>query len=173
MIALFNKIISFLKTFDGFLERIEKFVLISILSFVIGLSFLQVILRNFFGSGFIWGDVFLRQMVLWIGLIGASIATKENRHINIDIVSRIIFSKAKFVINIFINIISAYVCLLLLKASFRFVASEKSFGTAVFENFPVWIFQTIFVITFCLMTFRFALNILDNIKSLLTKEKLN
>jgi TRAP-type C4-dicarboxylate transport system permease small subunit len=63
--------------------------------------------------------------------------------------------------------------LLLLKASFRFVASEKSFGTAVFENFPVWIFQTIFVITFCLMTFRFALNILDNIKSLLTKEKLN
>ena len=108
MIVLFNKVISFLKTFDGFLERIEKFVLISILSFVIGLSFLQVILRNFFGSGFIWGDVFLRQMVLWIGLIGASIATKENRHINIDIVSRIIFSKAKFVINIFINIISSW-----------------------------------------------------------------
>lgn len=173
MMVLFNRIISFLKTFDGILEKIERIILITILSFVIGLSFLQVILRNIFGSGFIWGDVFLRQMVLWIGLIGASIATKENRHINIDIVSRIIFSKAKFVINIFINIISAFVCLLLLKASFRFVASEKSFGTTVFESFPVWIFQTIFVIAFCVMTFRFTLSFLNNINNLLTKEKLN
>lgn len=169
MMISFNDILSFLKTFDGILERLEKFVLISVLSFVIGLSFLQVILRNFVGGGFIWGDVLLRQMVLWIGLIGASIATKENRHLNIDIVSKIVSSKAKYFINILINIMSAYICSLLLKASFRFVVSEKSFGTTVLENFPVWIFETIFIIAFCLMMFRFVLNILNNINNLLTK----
>lgn len=164
---LFDNLFKVLSIFDNILEKIERTVLISILSFVIGLSFLQVILRNFFGWGFIWGDIFLRHMVLWLGLIGASIATKENRQINIDIVSRVLHSKSKLIINILISLISVYVCYLLFKASISFVTAEKSFETTIFNDFPAWIFQIIFPFAFFIIAYRFALNVLNNLRDLL------
>jgi len=164
---LFENLFRILSIFDNILEKIERTVLISILSFVIGLSFLQVVLRNFFGLGFIWGDIFLRHMVLWLGLIGASIATKENRQINIDIVSRILHSKSKLIINILIGLISVSVCYLLFKASITFVTAERSFGTIIFKDFPAWIFQVIFPIAFFIIAYRFALNVLNNLRDLL------
>ncbi len=164
---MIDKFLKSLKSVDDLLEKVEKTVLIGVLSLVIGLSFLQVILRNFFGGGFIWGDVFLRHMVLWLGLIGASIATKENRHINIDIVSRILKDKSKSIINILINLVSAYICWLLLKASISFVSAEKEFGSTIFADTPVWIFQSIFPVAFSIMVFRFVLNVFNNFKSLI------
>ncbi|MFC1562983.1 TRAP transporter small permease, partial [candidate division KSB1 bacterium] len=123
--------------------------------------------RNYFDGGFIWGDVFIRQMVLWLGLIGASFATKEKRHINIDIVSRILKDKSKHFVNILVSLISVYVCWLLLKASIDFVSAEKGFGTTIFTDTPAWLFQVVFPIAFSIMVFRFVLNVFNNLRSLI------
>ncbi len=167
MKAIFDKILKPLKIVDNLFDKAEKVLLISILSFVIGLSFLQVIMRNFFEGGFVWGDVFLRHMVLWLGLIGASVATKENRHINIDIVSRLLKAKSKIIVNLLVSLISVYVCWLLLMSSIKFVSAEKEFGTTIFSDTPAWIFQSIFPIAFSIMEFRFVLNIFNNLRSLM------
>ena len=57
---------------------------------MIGGSFLQVLLRNLFHAGVEGTDVLLRHGVLWIALVGASLAIRRARHIRIDIVPRLI-----------------------------------------------------------------------------------
>ncbi|MEO2043622.1 MAG: TRAP transporter small permease, partial [Nitrospinaceae bacterium] len=54
---------------DQFLEKIEGYLIVSILSLMILLSFGQMVLRNFFNMGIIWGDTLLRQWVLWLGFL--------------------------------------------------------------------------------------------------------
>ena len=59
------------------------------------LAFLQIFLRNVFTTGLAWGDLVLRNLVLWIGFIGATLATREGKHINIDILSRSLLSSGR------------------------------------------------------------------------------
>ena len=49
---------------------------------------LQIILRNVFHSGLLWADPLMRHIVLWLGCLGAALATTSARHINIDVFSR-------------------------------------------------------------------------------------
>ncbi|MFC1558604.1 TRAP transporter small permease [candidate division KSB1 bacterium] len=164
-----NTIISLLKTIDNLFERIEKIFLVLVLLSVIGLSFFQVILRNYFSGGIFWADIFLRNMVLWLGLIGASLATKRERHIGIDIVSRIVKSRGKYAVNIIISFVSMVVCLILFNASLVFIESEKSFGSEIFDGFPSWIVQMVFPVAFGLMIFRFGLHVIYNIREIVKK----
>jgi TRAP-type C4-dicarboxylate transport system permease small subunit len=68
--------------------RIEDGILAALLTLMIAVAVVQILLRNFFGAGIIWGDVLVRILVLWIGLTGAMIATRQNKHISIDLVAR-------------------------------------------------------------------------------------
>ena len=74
-----------LKQLDEWLAKAESGVLVFLLFLMVFLAFGQVILRNFLSSGLLWTDLFLRQMVLWVGFLGASLAVRERRHISIDV----------------------------------------------------------------------------------------
>jgi len=73
---------------DETIDRVEQTLLVTFLGFMILIAFLQIVLRNFFNTGLSGGDPLLRNLVLWIGFIGATLATREGKHINIDVVSR-------------------------------------------------------------------------------------
>ena len=70
------------------LGRVEKFFVVVMLSVMILLAFLQIVLRNAFSTGISWGDPIVRYLVLWVAFIGASLATKEEKHITIEVLSR-------------------------------------------------------------------------------------
>ena len=140
---------------DDFLAKIESVMLITFLSVMIGLSAVQIGLRNFFHTGISWADVFLRHLVLWTGFLGAALASKEGRHINIDVVSKILPAKYTPWIELVIDVFSAFICVLLGRAAWIFVADEMSFGGDLFLEIPTWIFQTIFPGAFIIIAFRF------------------
>ena len=52
------------------LANIEDALLVAMLTVMIVLAVGQVLMRNFFGLGFPWGDPIIRLLVLWIGLMG-------------------------------------------------------------------------------------------------------
>ena len=54
------------------------------------MAFGQVVLRNFFHTSIEWGDVFLRHLVLWLGFLGAVIATGEGRHLKIEFINKLV-----------------------------------------------------------------------------------
>jgi TRAP-type C4-dicarboxylate transport system permease small subunit len=74
---------------NSWIEKGETALIVFIVIFMVFLAFLQVVLRNVFSQGLLWGDILLRQLVLWIGFIGASLATREEKHINIDLFCKI------------------------------------------------------------------------------------
>ena len=76
-------------------------MLVVIVLFMVVLAFLQVLLRNIFDQSFLWGDPLLRHLVLWVGFIGASLATREEKHINIDVLGRALKGRPKLAVRFF------------------------------------------------------------------------
>lgn len=148
---------------DRNLLRIENFLIIALLSVMVLFAFFQVILRNVLSTGILWADIFLRHLVLWVGFIGASLATRESKHINIDILTRFVSKSKQVYFKIFIDLISAGVCLVLARAGYKFLSYEIEAGTTLFNDIPAWIFQLIIPVGFFLIGFRFLLNLIEEI----------
>lgn len=154
-----SKISKIFLSVDKKLAQVEAGILILTLSIMILLAFLQVILRNFFSYSIIWGDPFLRHLVLWIGFLGASMATKENRHINIDALFRVLSPAWQRRAQVLTNLFSAFVSGLLVRAAFVFVRDEYTAGTPIFLEIPLWPFVSIILLGFMVVTFRFLLKV--------------
>ncbi len=150
----------FFDIIDEAIAKIEKVLLTFLLSLMILVGFAQVILRNFFDTGFLWADPFLRYTVLWLAFIGASLATREDRHINIDVLTRLLTPKLKKLSSILTNLFALTVCVILLIASVNFIKIEIEFPQDAFLGLKNWQVETVIPIGFGLMSFRFFLRVL-------------
>ena len=154
---------------DRFISHIEKALLSVMLAAMIFLAFLQIVLRNFFDTGLPWGDSLVRYLVLWVGFIGAALATREGSHINIDVLSRWLPGVSKTVNLLVVHFFSAVVCAILAYASLVFVRNERLMGGTVFFDLPLWLLQLVLPATFVLMAIRYALYGAGDITVLLGK----
>ncbi len=142
--------------FDGALARVEGGLLAGLLLAMLFFGFLQVVLRNFFQTGIFGADLLLRQGLLWLGLLGASLAARgAGRHIEIDILSRAVPPRWAIRTRRVADAFAAFICALLARASFLFVAEEWAAGSLIAGYFPAWIFQSILPAGFALMAIRF------------------
>jgi len=144
-----------LETINKNIARVESALLVFIVTVMVLMAFTQVVLRNLFDQGILWGDIFLRHLVLWVGFIGASLATRQEKHITIDLFGRMLTGKWKQAVSLLTNLFSAFICFLLARAGWNFVMDERTAGTTLFNNIPVWYFQIIIPFGFYLMVFRF------------------
>lgn len=132
---------------------------------------LQVILRNVFNTGMDWSDMMVRALVLWVGFTGASLATRRERHINIEIISRLVtaqkFSKFRL---FYVRIASLAISLLLLKASIDYIFLEAENQMTAFLGVPTWIVFIIVPVSLLLMNLRILASIL--LSKSLEEEKL-
>ena len=142
---------------DEGIGRVEQTLIVTFLTFMILLAFLQIVLRNFFSTGVDWGDSLLRNLVLWVGFIGATLATKEGKHINIEVVSRWLPSLGRHIVTFIINLFSFFVCCASAYAALKFIKNEVEMGNRTFLNIPAWIPEMILPTTFIVMTLRFGL----------------
>lgn len=152
-----------LRIIDRSLAVVENSLVVIIVTTMVVMSFLQVFLRNFFDYGILWGDIFLRHLVLWVGFIGASLATRDEKHINIDILSRITPEKYRPYLRTIVDLFTILVCIALAQAGYGFLQYEIEGNTILFNDIPAWPFQMIIPIGFALIAFRFLLKILERI----------
>jgi len=150
----------FLSSIDEIIAKIELIILMVLLSLMVIISFTQVVLRNIFETGISWADPMLRYTVLWLAFIGASIATRENRHINIDVLTRLLSPKLKKIVSVLTNLFALSVCLILLKSSIDFIKIEKQFPSEIFLCLKNCMLEIIIPIGFSMMSLRFLLNII-------------
>ena len=154
---------------DRFFGQIEKALLSVMLSAMILVAFLQIVLRNFFNTGLPWGDSFVRYLVLWVGFIGAAVATREGSHINIDVLSRWLPGAGKTVNLLVVHLFSCLTCAILVYASLVFIRNERLLDGTVFFDIPVWLLQLVLPGTFALMTLRYAMRTVGDIAVLIGK----
>ena len=156
-----------LKTIDSLLNKIEGGILIALLLVMLFMAFGQVVLRNISSGGFVWGDILLRHLVLWIGFLGAALATSGERHINIDILTRYLPERLKGAVAALSNVFAAVICLLLFRASLTFIGFEIDNKNTVFANIPSWYAEIIIPVGYSLLAFHFIVRaILDAGKAL-------
>jgi C4-dicarboxylate transporter, DctQ subunit len=118
-------------------------------------SFLQVILRNFFHRGWIWLDPFVRTLVLWVGFLGALVATSNARHLHVDVVLRLLPATIHRTITRVLSVFCAFVCLLLANGAYTYLREEYLYGRSPFLGVPAWVAQSILLWGFILLAYRF------------------
>ena len=138
----------------------EDALLVGLLLGMILLAVGQIVLRNLFGAGFIWGDPLVRILVLWIGLAGAMVASRSDNHISIDIVSRYLSPGMKRWTGVFTHAFTCLVCGTMAWHSQVFVLMEMADGLPAFAWVPAWVCESIIPLSFsviCLRYFIFTL----------------
>ena len=139
------------------LARLEELFLCLLLTTMISLACLQILLRSLFNSGLMWADPMLRYLVLWAGLFGAAMATREGKHITIDVASFLLPDKVLPWLNVILNLFAAVVCGFLTYAAVLFVSDEASFGGRALLSIPSWLLNMAFPLAFALISVRFLL----------------
>ncbi len=149
---------------------LENSVLVGVLSAMILLAGLQILLRNFGGVGFSWADEALRLMVLWIAMIGAVAASREYRHISIDILSRFVPPTLRLWSALIVDLFTAGVSFALCWSSYEFVAQAFQFNDRLLGDLPAWPFQAVLPVAFGLIGYRYTVWSLTRVKAILQPE---
>lgn len=149
-----------LQRLSALLSQTEDLLLTLLLTSMILLATSQILLRNLWDYSLSWGDPTLRLMVLWITLLGAMAATRENNHIRIDLLSRYLSVRARRISRLITDSFAALVCGVLAWHAARLVLFEMEDNALFLDTWPIWPFQLIMPIGFGIISLRLLLNAL-------------
>ncbi len=141
-------------------RAIENVFLVTLLSGLMLLQFGQIALRQFFDTGFIWADELLKLMVLWLAMIAAIAACRDNRHIRIDALSHLLPDTAIRVTRIIVDVFAAGVCFVVAWHAWRYLQLEIEFEDTVLIETPAWLVHSVVPIAFALTGYRFVVGAL-------------
>jgi C4-dicarboxylate transporter DctQ subunit len=139
------------------LHRAEDGLLAILLTAMILLAGTQILLRNLFDSGFVWIDPLLRVLVLWLGLIGATVATRQNKHIRIDLLSRQFKRNTHRLIQSLVGQVSAWTCLVIAWYGMDWIRLDYADAVTAFAGIPAWSVEIIVPLAFALIGLRYLL----------------
>jgi len=140
-----------------FLHRCEDLVLALLLTAMISLACAQIVLRNVVELSLLWVDPLLRAMVLWLGLLGAMVASRNNRHIAIDLLTRFAAGKWRRLLVVVNAGFTSVVCALIAVHGVRLVQFEYVDRTLAFAGVPVWALEIIIPFAFAVIALRYVI----------------
>jgi C4-dicarboxylate transporter, DctQ subunit len=118
-------------------------------------SMLQIFMRNFLRTGFLWTEPMARYLVLWIAFFGALTATSRARHLAIDVVALFLSPRRRALLQRIVSVVAAVVCAILANGAYTYLQQEYGFGKEAFLGLRTWLVQSILLFGFCLLTYRF------------------
>jgi len=146
----------------------EGGVLAVLIFAMVGFAVLQIVLRNVFHAGVVWIEPLLRYFVLWIGFIAAIVATGRLRHIQINVIGRLLPPGPRLAVTRLTLAVAAAICAALARGAWVYLADEQSFGGTAFLDIPVWVLTSVIFAGFALMSARFAARATEGGESLST-----
>jgi len=158
--------ITFTKRAQMILHRVEDAILVGLLLLMIGMAVTQIFLRNLFQAGIVWSDVMVRILVLWVGLIGAMVASRQDNHIAIDVLDRYLPERAKVYTNFVVRLFTALICTIVAYYSLLFVQMEFTDGGMAFARVPTWLCEAIIPFAFTVIALRYFLLSFVNLKKI-------
>jgi len=164
---------------QNFFDRLRRFgcrcedaLLFVLLALMLGLGTLQIVQRNLSGGAFVWTDELLRILVLWLAMIGAVAASREDRHIVIDLLGRLLPPKPALYVRLVIDLFTVGICALLAWHGLRFVLMEHEYGSRLLgDQFPAWPFEAVMPASFAIIAYRYALFFCKHLQQLFKREE--
>lgn len=136
---------------------LETVLLALALGAMIVLASAQISLRNFGGGGLAWADEALRLLVLWVTMLGAIAAGRDQRHVSIDALSRYLPRAWLCWVARASDFFAAAVCLVLAWYSGLFVADSLAADDRILGGgLPAWVAQLVLPVAFGLLGYRYV-----------------
>ncbi len=149
---------------------VEDALLVLILASMVGLAATQIVLRNLFDGAILWADPMLRVGVLWVGMIGAMVATRSDKQISVDAVSQFLPVRWKARVRIFTDLFTAVVSSVVAWSALRLVLDDKAAGGTALAFVQVWACEAILPVAFAVIAFRYLLFAIKHAKMSFTNE---
>ena len=129
------------------------------------LGFVQIVLRKAFSGGFLWADVFLRHVVLWVAFLGAGAAVAQNKHFGADLGDRLFSGRVRLVAQLVVQVITVGVCAFLARASYIFIQDEFKSAQSHISlgplHLPASLYEIILPLGFVLLLVHYVIKSLD------------
>lgn len=154
----------------GVVTAIENAVLIGMLALMVLMAGAQIVSRNLLDLSLIGVDQLLRLLVLWVALLGAVAASREGKHIRVDVVARWLPPRTRSAAYALTDLFTIAVCLALAWQATRFVQQEHSNGELAFGNLPAWVAQLILPAAFALIALRYGLRFYHHLRQTVGRE---
>ncbi len=115
-------------------------------------------------NGLIWSQTLALVLTLWVGFVGASMCTYENRHLRVEAVQRFLPEKIRPLVGFASGLLTTTVCLVLLWLSIRYVRfnyeeyviTEGKGGLFLGMDVPKYLGFAALPIAFAFMAIRFS-----------------
>lgn len=132
------------------LNAILNGVIVLIIAGMVGLVFLNVVLRYLFDSGITWSEELARYMFVWIIFLGAIVAAKDKSHLGVDILTANVPRNAQKILSLIATGLSIFVLILFIDGLFKMI-ELNSVVTGPATGIPVAFFYIAGVIAAVLM----------------------
>lgn len=114
-----------------------------------------------FPNGLIWSQPLSLSLLLWVALIGATIATKERGHIVLQIADRLWSGSRLRYVRLMSGLLAGTFCLVLVLLGAHYTADfydqwQDGVGYVSGVPIPKWVVYLAIPVTFAVMTLRFA-----------------
>ena len=165
----------------------EDFLLVLLLAAMVILAGAQIVLRNLFDSAILWADPLLRVSVLWVGMIGAMAATRDDRQISVDVASRFLprrwRARTRVITDLFTavlvrdqrypqrgfaqrlaELVAHVVAAVVARSAYRLVLDDRAAGMTAIATLPVWICEAILPVAFAVIALRYLLYAVQHVR---------
>jgi C4-dicarboxylate transporter DctQ subunit len=137
------------------LDRLEEWIIAGMLTAMTVLTFVQVVLRYVFDTGFTWAleltGLFFAVMIF----VGISYGIRVGAHIGVDAIVRLLSRGPRRIISIGVVLACLVYAGLVIFGSLEYVSKMKVVGVELEDlAIPVWMARSILPIGYALLTFR-------------------
>jgi len=162
-------IIPWLRRLDRALVRAESAGVVLALTLMVALKFTDVVLRNAGQGGVPAFATVAQHLVLWVGMLGAALATSSRKHISIEVVGPYLPPAAKRAVDVLLDLVTAVVCAFLAYVAWRWLATFEIPEPRTLFTIPLvgapfrhWWSLAVIPAGFALIGVRFALRALES-----------
>jgi C4-dicarboxylate transporter DctM subunit len=136
--------------------RIEQWVIGAVLVAMAMFTFLEVTGRSALGAGVPGGLLYTQHLTLWVGFLGALLATATGGHLALATGSFFKGETIRRVSRFYSDTFSAAVCALLCVASMKMVRADMQHTSVLPGGLPEWWSELVMPVSVALMAVRFA-----------------
>jgi len=136
--------------------RVEAWAVVVIILAMILLPTLESIVRRFTGNGIPGSAVYTQHLTLWVGFIGALLATAAEKHLALSTIDMLPQGRTRLSALVFGHFVSAAVSAFLAYASIKMVLADTGRHDTLAGGVPEWWTELIMPIGFAVMAVRFA-----------------
>jgi tripartite ATP-independent transporter DctM subunit len=135
-------------------RRVEDWLLTLVLAAMCLVPDIELILRATLRAGIFGAASIVQHLGLAVGMLGATVATRERRLLTITAFTLLIPKSARTRVTAFADALAAAVCVLLVAGGVAFVAAERSSGTTLAYGLPTWCVQLLMPVGFLVIGWR-------------------